>query len=62
MSTSQALLSAGRYLHPQLERRDQLVDCAIDAIAQLGFPRTSVADVARRAGVSRGVVTSHFER
>lgn len=44
----------------RLKRRDQLVDCAIDAIAELGFPRTSVAEVARRAGVSKGVVTYHF--
>jgi TetR/AcrR family transcriptional regulator, fatty acid metabolism regulator protein len=44
----------------QLKRRDQLVDCAIDAIAELGFPRASVAEVARRAGVSKGVVTYHF--
>jgi TetR/AcrR family transcriptional regulator, fatty acid metabolism regulator protein len=44
----------------QVKRRDQLVDCAIDAIADLGFSRTSVAEVARRAGVSKGVVTYHF--
>ena len=44
----------------QRKRRDQLVDCAIDALAELGFQGTSVAEVARRAGVSRGVVTYHF--
>jgi len=44
----------------QLKRRDQLVECTIDAIAELGFPRASVAEVARRAGVSKGVVTYHF--
>lgn len=44
----------------QLKRRDQLVECAIDAIAEVGFPRASVAEVARRAGVSKGVVTYHF--
>jgi AcrR family transcriptional regulator len=44
----------------QLKRRDQLVGCAIDAIAELGFGRASVAEVARRAGVSKGVVTYHF--
>jgi len=42
------------------KRRDQLVDCTIDAIAELGFQGTSVAEVARRAGVSKGVVTYHF--
>jgi hypothetical protein len=44
----------------QVKRRDQLVDCAIDAIAELGFARASVAEVARRPGVSKGVVTYHF--
>ena len=44
----------------QRKRRDQLVDCAIDAIVELGFQGTSVAEVARRAGVSKGVVTYHF--
>jgi TetR/AcrR family transcriptional regulator, fatty acid metabolism regulator protein len=36
------------------------VDCAIDALVELGFQRTSVGEVARRAGVSKGVVTYHF--
>src|ERR1700761_5042327 len=44
----------------QRKRRDQLVDCAIDALAELGFQGTSVAEVAKRAGVSKGVVTYHF--
>jgi len=44
----------------QLKRRDQLIQAAIDAIAEVGFPRTSVAEVARRAGVSKGVITYHF--
>ncbi len=44
----------------QLKRRDQLVACAIDATFELGFQRSSVAEIARRAGVSKGVVTYHF--
>jgi TetR/AcrR family transcriptional regulator, fatty acid metabolism regulator protein len=44
----------------QAKRRDQLVGCAIETIAELGFARASVAEVARRAGVSKGVVTYHF--
>jgi TetR/AcrR family transcriptional regulator, fatty acid metabolism regulator protein len=31
-----------------------------DAIVELGFARASVAEVGRRAGVSKGVVTYHF--
>jgi TetR/AcrR family fatty acid metabolism transcriptional regulator len=44
----------------QRKRRDQLVECAIDAVVELGFQGTSVAEVAQRAGVSKGVVTYHF--
>jgi AcrR family transcriptional regulator len=44
----------------QRKRRDQLVDCAIDAVVELGLQGTSVAEVAARAGVSKGVVTYHF--
>jgi TetR/AcrR family transcriptional regulator, fatty acid metabolism regulator protein len=51
---------AGAGTFTQIKRRDQLVNCAIDAIAELGFARASVAEVARRAGVSKGVVTYHF--
>ena len=60
MSTNRGDAGAGASTFTQLKRRDQLVDCAIDAVAELGFPRTSVAEVARRAGVSKGVVTYHF--
>jgi AcrR family transcriptional regulator len=41
-------------------RRAQIVDCAIDTIAELGFANASVDQIARRAGVSKGVITYHF--
>jgi len=44
----------------QRKRRDQLVDCMIEVIAEAGFARASVGELARRAGVSKGVVTYHF--
>jgi TetR/AcrR family fatty acid metabolism transcriptional regulator len=44
----------------QQKRRDQLVDCMIEVIAEAGFARASVGELARRAGVSKGVVTYHF--
>jgi TetR/AcrR family transcriptional regulator, fatty acid metabolism regulator protein len=52
--------TSGTATFTQRKRRDQLVECTIDAIVQVGYPRTSVAEVARRAGVSKGVVTYHF--
>lgn len=36
------------------------MECAVDAIVELGFHGMSVGEVARRAGVSKGVVTYHF--
>jgi AcrR family transcriptional regulator len=44
----------------QRKRSEQLLGCAIDAIVDLGFQGMSVGEVARRAGVSKGVVTYHF--
>jgi TetR/AcrR family transcriptional regulator, fatty acid metabolism regulator protein len=44
----------------QRRRREQLLGCAIDAIVDRGFQGMSVGEVARRAGVSKGVVTYHF--
>lgn len=42
-------------------RRKQVIDTAIEAIAQDGFARTSIAEIAKRAGVSTGVITYHFK-
>src|SRR5215813_1857474 len=41
-------------------RRAQIVDCSIDTIAEMGFAKASVEQFARRAGVSKGVITYHF--
>jgi TetR/AcrR family transcriptional regulator, fatty acid metabolism regulator protein len=60
MRTKQDDNAARRSTFTQVKRRGQLVDCAIDALVELGFQRTSVGEVARRAGVSKGVVTYHF--
>jgi TetR/AcrR family fatty acid metabolism transcriptional regulator len=60
MRTSQRESQPRRETFTQLKRRDQLVECAIDAIVEVGFQRASVGEVARRAGVSKGVVTYHF--
>jgi TetR/AcrR family fatty acid metabolism transcriptional regulator len=44
----------------QAARKAQLVGCAIDALSGVGYQQTTVAEVARRAGVSKGVVTYYF--
>jgi AcrR family transcriptional regulator len=41
-------------------RRAQLVRCAIEAIAELGLPRASLAEIGRRAGVTKAAIFYHF--
>ena len=41
-------------------RRRQLIDCAIECLAEAGYAGASLANVAQRAGVSKGVVLYHF--
>ncbi|MEV6930778.1 TetR/AcrR family transcriptional regulator [Dactylosporangium sp. NPDC051485] len=43
-----------------LARRAQLVECAIDAIAELGLAKASLAEVAKRAGVTKTTIFYHF--
>jgi len=42
-------------------RRKQLVEVAIETIASAGFMNTTLADIARRADISKGVISYHFE-
>ena len=42
-------------------RRRQIVDTAIRTIATRGFSQTSLAEIARDAGISKGVISYHFE-
>ncbi len=41
-------------------RRRQLVECAVEVIAEHGLSDASTVRIAKRAGVSRGVLTYHF--
>lgn len=42
------------------ERPDELLDAAIDLFTENGFDRTRVADIAARAGLSKGAVYLYF--
>lgn len=46
--------------HDDIDRRDQILEAANECFTQLGTQRTSVADVARAARVSRGTVYRYF--
>lgn len=41
-------------------RRRQLIAATVRTIHEVGFPKTSLAQVARRAGVSQGLVAHYF--
>lgn len=43
------------------DRRDSILAAAREAFAQRGFEGTSIADIARRAGVSDGLVYRYFQ-
>lgn len=42
-------------------RRAQIERAAADVLADVGYAATSVAHIAQQAGVSKGVITYHFE-
>ncbi|HXV76796.1 MAG TPA: TetR/AcrR family transcriptional regulator [Candidatus Polarisedimenticolaceae bacterium] len=42
-------------------RRKQIVDTAIRTIATRGYSQASLAEIAREAGISKGVISYHFE-
>ncbi len=41
-------------------RRRQLIEATIDALAERGYASLTIGDVARRAGLSMGIVNFHF--
>jgi len=41
-------------------RRAQIVDAAIETIAEVGYARASLGRIAERAGISRGLISYHF--
>lgn len=41
-------------------RRAQIVECAADAIAELGYASATMAEIARRADIAKSVISYHF--
>lgn len=41
-------------------RRAQIVQCAADVIAEAGYTRATMAEIARQAGVAKSVISYHF--
>jgi TetR/AcrR family transcriptional regulator, fatty acid metabolism regulator protein len=42
-------------------RRAQIIECAIDVIAELGYAQASLAQIASRAGIAKGVISYYFD-
>ncbi len=43
------------------KRRSQIVEIAIQTIATQGFSQASLAEIAKEAGISKGVISYHFD-
>ncbi|MCS6036085.1 transcriptional regulator BetI [Klebsiella pneumoniae subsp. pneumoniae] len=43
-------------------RRRQLIDATLDAINEVGMHDATIAQIARRAGVSTGIISHYFQR
>jgi TetR/AcrR family transcriptional regulator, fatty acid metabolism regulator protein len=44
----------------EVARRAQIVQCAVDVIAETGYARASMVEIARRAGIAKSVISYHF--
>ncbi|MEK3981482.1 TetR/AcrR family transcriptional regulator [Psychrobacillus sp. FSL K6-2836] len=41
-------------------RRTQIVECAIETIAEIGYAQASLGQISKRANISKGVISYHF--
>jgi AcrR family transcriptional regulator len=44
----------------EMARRTQIIEHAVNTIADLGYSQASLAHIAARAGISKGVISYHF--
>ncbi|WP_344018827.1 TetR/AcrR family transcriptional regulator [Streptomyces luteireticuli] len=44
----------------ELARRAQIIDAAVETLAEEGYAKASLARIAQRAGISKGVISYHF--
>ncbi|HWL25964.1 MAG TPA: TetR/AcrR family transcriptional regulator [Ureibacillus sp.] len=60
MNTHNTLKNQNNYSFIEQARRGQIVDCAIDTIVELGYAQCSIGQIAKRANISKGVISYHF--
>ena len=46
---------------PAAKRREQLLDCALDLFARVGYARATTAQLAKMAGVTEPIIYRHFD-
>lgn len=46
---------------PAAKRREQLLDCAMELFARVGYARATTAELARKAGVTEPIIYRHFD-
>ncbi len=60
MRTKDKLAGQKRPTFTEAARRAQLIECAVETIATLGYAQASLAQIAKRAGISKGVILYYF--
>jgi AcrR family transcriptional regulator len=60
MRTKNATVGQERPSFIEAARRAQLVECAIETIATLGYAQASLAQIAKCAGISKSAITYYF--
>ena len=60
MQSENISVDQGKRSFIETARRAQIIECAVEAIAELGFAQASLAQIAKRAKVSSGVILYYF--
>jgi TetR/AcrR family fatty acid metabolism transcriptional regulator len=60
MKSENTSLDQDRRSFIETARRAQIIECAIETIADLGFAQASLAQIAKRARISTGVILYYF--
>jgi TetR/AcrR family fatty acid metabolism transcriptional regulator len=60
MSSGTAAVTQKQRTFTEAARRNQIMEAAIDTIAEVGFARASLARIGKRIGISKGLIGYHF--
>lgn len=61
MRTKDKIDGQNRPTFTEAARRRQLIECAIETIATQGYAQASLAQIAKRAGISKGIIIYYFK-